>query len=131
MRRDPLTALALAALVAGSCVARPPGSGPPGGSVALPPILVAVSTATGTERRFVPGSLAVPAGADIRLVFRNASDESHNLSFTGALESVRTRTIMDAGERDELTFSAPPPGTYRFVCTIHEGMTGELRVGGS
>jgi len=82
------------------------------------------------ERRFVPGSVAIPAGVVIRLVFRNASAESHNLSFTGALEPVRTRTIMDAGGREELTFIAPPPGAYPFVCTIHEGMTGELRVGG-
>ncbi len=129
MRRDSLTALALAALVAGSCL---PGSvgAVPSGPGPTRPVLEEVSTGTGMDRRFVPGSVAVPAGAAIRLVFRNASAESHNLSFTGALEPVRTRTIMDAGELDEVSFSAPPPGTYGFVCTIHEGMTGELRVGG-
>jgi plastocyanin len=128
VRRHPLIWLAIAGLVGASCQLGSLGI-VPGGSGDVPPLLIDVSTSAGTERQFVPASVRVPVGVPIRLVFRNASSESHNLSFTGALEPVRTRTIMDAGEHDELTMAAPPPGTYRFVCTIHEGMTGELRVG--
>ena len=35
-----------------------------------------------------------------------------------------------AGQTNSMTFTAPSPGTYQFVCTIHtaQGMTGTLVV---
>ena len=143
MRRDPLitgpahaavlgrllagACAGLVGLLAGACAAVPPAS------MTLPPgtpdiITVAIETAGGADQRFVPATITVPSGAEIRLVFRNQSMESHNLSFTGGLETVRTQTIMEPGQEEVLTFRPPGPGTYPFVCTVHVGMTGELRV---
>jgi plastocyanin len=97
-----------------------------GGSVS--PVTIVVKTGGGSERRFIPSVVTVRAGATVRVVFRNQSSESHNLSFTGALEPVRTQTIMDPGQEETLTFVAPAPGSYPFVCSVHLGMGGELRV---
>jgi plastocyanin len=39
-----------------------------------------------------------------------------------------TRTIVDPGASDRLFLPRLPLGTYPFVCTIHDGMTGSLVV---
>jgi plastocyanin len=91
-------------------------------------VTVDVETGTGQDRRFAPASVSVAARADVRLTLHNRSGETHNLSFTGRLEHVRTRTIIEPGDRDTVSFVAPDPGVYPFVCTVHEGMNGELRV---
>ena len=132
MRRDPLkgpglaAATGLAAVLVAACTGWPfsPGEGhaTPG------PVSVEVGTAEGADHRFVPALVSVPAGAEVRLVFHNRSTASHNLSFTGPLEPIRTRTIMEPGEQEVVEFVAPAPGSYPFVCTVHEGMSGELRV---
>jgi plastocyanin len=133
VRRDPLTGTAaraagLAGLLAAACAAGPARTGQGSPAATAGEITVAVATGAGTDRRFLPAAVAVPAGTRVRLVFRNDSSESHNLSFTGALETVRTPTIMDPGQEAWLAFVAPDPGVYPFVCTVHLGMAGELRV---
>ena len=133
MRRDPLTGTALrAAVLAGlliaGCGASPGASDRGSPATTAGEVTVSVATAAGDDRRFLPAAIAVQAGARVRLVFRNESAESHNLSFTGALEPIRTATIMDPGQEEWLSFVAPDPGVYAFVCTVHLGMTGELRV---
>ena len=35
---------------------------------------------------------------------------------------------MDPGIEETVQFVAPAAGSYTFVCTVHLGMTGELRV---
>jgi plastocyanin len=132
VRRDSLTghvvAAALAGVLVGACVAGPRGSDAVATARATTRVMVSVTTASGSEPRFVPAVLTVPAGADVQLVFRNGSTESHNLSFTAPLEPVRTETIMGPGEAQTLEFVAPGPGSVRFVCTVHVNMSGELRV---
>jgi plastocyanin len=38
--------------------------------------------------------------------------------------------LAASGQTQSVTFTAPAPGTYRFVCTIHvkQGQTGKLVV---
>ena len=127
MRRPGLAAATgIAAILVAACAGGPIG---PGAGRATPgPVTVEIETGEGADHRFVPALVSVSAGAEVRLVFQNRSTASHNLSFTGALERIRTRTIIEPGEQELVEFAAPAPGSYPFVCTIHEGMSGELRV---
>lgn len=132
MRRHPLKpAVPLVGIVglvlAAACVVAPAWGQPP--STSSPePVTVEVATGTGEDRRFLPAVIAVAAGAELRLRLDNRSSEIHNLSFTGSLDQIRTRTMVEPGQEDVLTFVAPDPGVYPFVCTVHEGMNGELQV---
>jgi plastocyanin len=116
-----LAALAALALAA-ACI-------PAAGSEPTPePTIAPVLIVTGPgERMFVPASLTAEAGTSVRLIYRNSSDESHNLTFLSPL-SAATTTILDPGREELLEFPAPATGRYRFVCTIHPGMEGALIV---
>jgi plastocyanin len=118
---------ALAALLVAACaVSVPSGDARPGSTAASSTL--EIRTGDGTDRRFVPAASTVSAGRAVRVVFHNRSSEAHNLSFTGALEHIRTRTIMEPGTSETLSFVAPGPGAYPFVCTVHVGMAGQLIV---
>jgi plastocyanin len=54
----------------------------------------------------------------------------HDVTFTG-LPTANIPTT-DAGRVSSVTFEAPAPGTYNFVCSIHarQGQTGTLIVRG-
>lgn len=73
--------------------------------------------------------MSVPAGKAVRLTFRNESAVAHNLVFTTGV-TAGTAAIVDPGTSDTLSIGPLAGGTYRFVCTIHEEMTGELAVEG-
>lgn len=77
--------------------------------------------------RFEPALPSVAYAGSIVVTFRNASSQAHNLVFTGDIEAA-TRTIVEPGTSDEITLRIPGPGSYPFVCTIHEGMHGSLSV---
>lgn len=127
MRRHPLTTLrhdgarlvGLALVVAGCAL------GAQAGPNASSPAAVTVSTAPGESLAFVPAGITVPAETPIRLTFRNASSVAHNLVFTTGV-SAGTIAIVDAGTSETLSIGPLADGSYRFVCTIHEGMAGEL-----
>ena len=84
-----------------------------------------VSTAPGERLAFAPPDVSVPAGTPLRLTFRNASAVAHNLVFTTGV-TAGTNAIVDPGMSETLAIGPLANGTYRFVCTIHEEMTGEL-----
>jgi plastocyanin len=112
----------LTPLVAG-CIATAPG-------VTARPLVsatVTITTATGETTAFDPAETVVDAVRPIAITFRNASSLPHNLVFTAGLTAA-TRTIVAPGASDELVVSALAPGTYPFVCTIHDGMSGALIV---
>jgi plastocyanin len=88
---------------------------------------VTIATGPGASMVFSPSVVAVPADATIRVAFENVSSEAHNLTFQAPI-SVATRTIVEPGEGDAVTFRTPGPGAYTFVCTIHIDMTGSLQV---
>jgi plastocyanin len=115
--------LALAALVlSAACIPAAGGEPTPGPTVGTALIV----TAPG-ERAFAPPSLTAETGTTVRLIYRNSSHESHNLTFLSPL-SVATSTILEPGREESLEFRAPAAGQYRFVCTIHPGMEGALVV---
>jgi plastocyanin len=89
------------------------------------PARLTVSTAPGESLAFVPSEVSVPAGATVRLTFHNASAVAHNLVFTTGIDAATT-TIVDPGTSETLSIGPLAAGTYRFVCTIHEEMMGEL-----
>jgi plastocyanin len=100
----------------------PPATEPPATETSL-----SISTAAGTTFAFVPSEAEAPTGADVRLRFRNASTVPHNLTFGMPIEAA-TDAVVQPGGTETIRFTAPEPGDYTFVCTIHIGMSGTLRV---
>jgi plastocyanin len=92
------------------------------------PVDVTFGTAPGENPAFVPAGMSVPAGKVVRLTFRNESAVAHNLVFTTGV-TAGTNAIVDPGTSETLSIGPLVDGVYRFVCTIHEEMTGELAVG--
>lgn len=93
------------------------------------PTVVTVSTAPGERLAFVPQGVTVPAATPLQITFHNASAVAHNLVFTTGIDAA-TDTIVDPGTSETLAIGPLADGTYRFVCTIHEEMTGELVANG-
>src|SRR5579875_3673521 len=87
---------------------------------------------TGISLRFHPSTLIVHQGK-VKIILRNdqnppSGGPPHNLKVTG-LPGVYVPTIT-AGQAAYDEFTAPSPGRYRFICTIHvaESQTGVLIV---
>jgi plastocyanin len=88
---------------------------------------VTIATDADGELKFVPGSVEVPAGAHVRLVFENRATVPHNLTLGDPIK-VATSTIVAPGTSETIEFTAPAPGTYQFACTLHPGMAGTFTV---
>jgi plastocyanin len=70
---------------------------------------------------FQPGELDVLAGDNV--IWRNNSQKTHNVKSEAAgYNSGRF------GPRTAVAHVFPAPGTFPYVCTIHDGMTGEIGV---
>jgi plastocyanin len=87
---------------------------------------------TGLDYRFHPSTIIVHPGR-VRIVLANtesgtAGGPPHNLQVTG-LPGIAVPLAYPGGAAED-TFTAPAPGRYRFVCTIHvaQGQTGVLVV---
>lgn len=107
----------------GSPATSPAASQPPdSGSVEI-----TIGTDEGQELLFVPDSAEAPSGAAVTLTFQNVSQAPHNLTFNDPIEAA-TETIVEPGASQTLEFTAPEPGDYTFVCTLHPGMDGILTV---
>lgn len=84
-----------------------------------------------TDLRFHPSTLTVHQGK-VRIILENTANASggppHTLQVTGLPGAAVPLTA--AGEEKMVTFTAPAPGRYEFVCTIHlaQGQTGVLVV---
>ena len=113
-----IVALAVAAACAMPVASRPSPT---------PGLELVVGSAPGDVLTFVPGAISAPAATLVRVAFRNDSSQAHNLTFQAPI-SAATQTIVEAGTSDAATFVTPGPGSYTFVCTIHMGMSGTLRV---
>jgi plastocyanin len=126
VRRDPLSRRAIGILAVVLVVVGAVVVGRAAADRGGPPAALTIESAAG-QRTFVPASARVAAGSAVRLLFRNRSDEAHNLTFLAPLD-VGTDTIVEAGGEQILEFAAPARGSYRFFCTIHPGMEGVLDV---
>jgi plastocyanin len=92
-----------------------------------PAIGVTITTAPGDTLAFEPAETSIEVVGPIAVTFRNGSSLPHNLTFGAGLIAA-TRTIVEPGTSDQLLVAPPASGTYRFVCTIHDGMAGTLVV---
>jgi plastocyanin len=86
----------------------------------------------GVDLRFTPSTIVVRPGR-VRILLVNTANKGagppHNLTFDG-LPGVDDVPDVQAGYAASVTFVAPGPGTYSFVCTIHanQGQTGKMIV---
>ncbi len=74
------------------------------------------------DLQFSPGEATVAVGQ--RIQWHNDEDVPHNvIAATGA--DFRSQTITRDGT---FTFTARRPGTIEYLCSLHPGMTGTLRI---
>lgn len=107
-----------------------PASNPATDSPSREPLQITVGTDTGTELKFDPVDVTVQTGVDVRLTFENRSEVPHNLTFEAPI-NVASSPMVEPATSETLEFTAPVPGDYAFVCTIHPGMEGNLLVAAS
>jgi plastocyanin len=92
-------------------------------------VLVAKDMTYFLEDGNVPNpTLAVPAGARVRIVVHNADPGfTHDFSVEGLGVAMKP---LDAGSKGVVEFTAPSrPGRYEYVCTPHSAMMrGSLEV---
>jgi plastocyanin len=90
-----------------------------------------ITLTTGHDYRFHPSTIVVHPGR-VRVVLVNGgkvgAGAPHDWSLTGFPAAFVPLT--GAGQTSSATFTAPAPGRYTFVCTIHrrQGQTGTLVV---
>jgi plastocyanin len=87
-----------------------------------------ITVKAGDTFRFEPATITVHPGRITVLLVNDGKGAPHNWTLSG-LPGVAT-PLAAAGQSRTVTFTAPAPGTYRFVCTIHvkQGQTGKLVV---
>jgi plastocyanin len=127
----PVVAVATLALVAacsnteGSVNRRPQGGS---GTPSVVNGIQQITIKTGDTYRFDPATITVHPGRITVLLVNDGKGAPHNWTLSG-LPGVAT-PLAASGQTRSVTFTAPAPGTYRFVCTIHvkQGQTGKLVV---
>ena len=107
----------------------PPASAPPASAAGGEPSQVTIGTDTGSSLLFDPETASVAGGGTVEVSFENRSIVPHNLTFQTPIEAA-TAQIVDPGAGETITFEAPAPGDYPFVCTLHPGMDGVLTIEG-
>ncbi|HEX5404180.1 MAG TPA: cupredoxin domain-containing protein [Pseudonocardiaceae bacterium] len=118
MRRA--VALLLALFTIGLVVAGCGSSG--GGSSSTNATLVAPDTLTISNFAFSPSTLTVTPGAKVTV--KNTDSAAHTVT-----ASDKSFDTGDIDTNATTTFTAPTkPGTYKYICTIHQFMQGTLTV---
>ena len=103
------------------------GCGVPGRGGASESTTITIGTDADADLQFVPSSVDVPANTPVTLTFNNTSTQPHNLQIPPPI-AAKTKLFVAAGESDTFTFTAPAAGSYKFMCSLHEYMVGELQV---
>ena len=85
---------------------------------APPAVPVSANSVSIKDFAFAPASVTVKAGT--KLTWRNADQDPHTVTSTGADGPLRSKTL-NTGDNYEYTFSKP--GSYAYLCTIHPFMT--------
>jgi plastocyanin len=87
-----------------------------------------VTITAGNDYRFHPSTIVVHPGRVRIMLVNEGSGAPHNWSLAGF--PVAYVPNAQAGQTRTVSFNAPSPGKYRFVCTIHErqGQTGTMVV---
>jgi plastocyanin len=87
-----------------------------------------VTITTDQRYRFTPSTITVHPGR-VRITLTHAGTGApHDWSLTGFPDD--NVPLVTPGQSKSVEFTAPAPGTYTFVCTIHiaQGQTGTLVV---
>jgi plastocyanin len=121
-----LLAVGLAACTTQPAVNRRPHTGSTTASVANG--LQQVTVTAGDTDRFDPSTITVHPGAVHLVLVNDGSGKPHDWTLLG-LPAAHT-TLIGGGVSTSVTFTAPAPGKYTFVCTVHQkqGQTGTLVV---
>ena len=85
-----------------------------------------VTVSAGDTYRFDPSRIVVHPGR-VRVVLRNdGKGAPHNWT----LADIAATPLTPSGKQSQIEFTAPSPGEYTYVCTIHakQGQTGTLVV---
>jgi plastocyanin len=132
--RRPVALVTVSMLALAGCVREPAVNARPHLGTATASVVAGVQQITlrsGLDLRFTPSTIIVHPGT-VRLVLLNTSKPGagppHNVTFAGLPTANIPNT--DAGLQSSVMFTAPAPGTYNFVCSIHarQGQTGTLIV---
>ena len=102
-----------------------PGCAPGASANPTPEQVGLAISASDTE--FIPETLVAPARASLAIQFHNHSNEPHTLIFLEPI-ALNPEQVVQPGQMLNVTFMAPAAGDYMFLCNVHEGMTGTLRV---
>lgn len=134
-RRAVILAVAAVALVATACsnseatVNKRPHPGD--GTASVVNGIQQITVTTGSDYRFHPSTIVVHPGK-VRVVLVNSRDASSSAPHDFSVKGLRGAFVplTAAGQTQSSTFTAPAPGRYTFVCTIHvaQGQTGVLIV---
>lgn len=124
------TAIVLAALLAACTTEASINRRPHPGSATASMVngMQQVTVTAGNTYRFDPSTITVHPGW-VRIVLINTgSGAPHDWSLLGDVAA--TAPLVGGGASSSVTFTAPAPGRYPFVCTIHsaQGQTGTLVV---
>ncbi|GAC1330018.1 MAG: hypothetical protein NVSMB17_06920 [Candidatus Dormibacteria bacterium] len=123
-----LMAMSGITLVLGACGSQPAASATSAPSAAAQPAgatanAVQIVTSAATVGAFSPAKASVKAGAS--LTWKNTTNDVHNVTFAdGGIKS--SADTMQQGDTFTTTFATP--GTYKYHCTFHPGMDGQVEV---
>jgi glucose/arabinose dehydrogenase len=92
---------------------------------------------TAVDLAFEPSVIEVPADAPVEVTFVNQGQQPHNIAFYldeggTPIGPGSVGPIISSGGSASVTFTAPGPGRYPFLCDVHPlQMQGTLRVRGA
>lgn len=119
-----LLVLVMVALFAAAC-----GGGGGGSDEPAAPPQERITVKAEDSFKYDPASMTVPAGADVTITLENVGALEHSWLLTTtdiAPADVTEEDVINGGftgniaggETGRVTFTAPEPGTYQFVCQI-------------
>jgi len=88
-----------------------------------------VDVTTGDDYRFHPSTITVHPGKVRIVLHHTGTGAPHDWALKGFADAFSV-PLINGGETKSVEFSAPSPGSYTFVCTIHvaQGQTGTFVV---
>lgn len=126
-----VVAIACAAAILAACTTEASINRRPQGGTATATVvdgLQVIVVKAGDTYRFNPATIIVHPGQVRVALVNEGKGAPHDWTLEG-LPGVAT-SLAASGQTTTATFTAPAPGTYTFVCTIHrkQGQTGTLVV---